>query len=93
MSIAINRIGSDITTQYEQEPVSETTAEKLCARLARAIARCADNGESGLRVLERIVGMAEHDAELGPDSYDLDLDVVENVLDEHRWAYDGGLAR
>jgi len=92
MAIAIDRIGNDITTLQDQESAYDSRVVDLCERLKRAYERGA-GGESGLLLLELIVGMAEHDAELGPGSDGLDLEVAEDLLYDHRWAYDGSLPR
>jgi hypothetical protein len=92
MSIARDSIGGDAATLYTQERTSDLRVEALCARLRRAFERGA-GGEAGVRVLERIVGMAEHDAELEPDSRYRDLESAEDMLDDHCWAYDGSMPR
>lgn len=92
MSIVIDRQGNDITATYDREHAYGLRVGDLCARLQRALERGA-GGDGGLLLLERIVGMAEHDAEL-PDMHpDSDMDVAEDILSEHRWVYDGSLKR
>ena len=92
MSIVIDRPANDTTATHDQERAYGLRVGELCARLQRALERRA-GGESGLLLLEKIVGMAEHDAELPAGEPDSDLEVADDVLDEQRWAFDGSLPR